>query len=322
MPNFDGGHYFLTALIPVRTGLCADPLTTATVTSHAHELRATLGAMPTALQTPATERIGINSPFARSDRTHFARFAIIDDVAFNGRGQRDPIRVALLGPEPSVHDPVDRLHCAYLLFVADFDAASGAESELAGYLTHLWSVMETELREMLQHCDGYDLLDGPQGFVRVIRACQVETTMPFNDYWPGAPPLAPVPLAPLLAPVGVVLAALVLGLIGALAAALAGWSTRGWLILALVGLVALPLAVWWAYRSVMTKGAAPFPAAPRSDLRSVLKALYLQQQFTRFAIAMQGRDPVALHAAFASFLREHRPDDVAAPTQPRGVVRS
>ena len=47
----------------------------------------------TALQTPATEHIGLNSPFARDGRTHFARFAVIDDAAYNGRDQRDRDRV-------------------------------------------------------------------------------------------------------------------------------------------------------------------------------------------------------------------------------------
>ncbi|MBU8536686.1 hypothetical protein [Falsiroseomonas tokyonensis] len=316
MPNFDGGHYFLTALIPVRTGLCADPRTDATVTSHVHELRATLAAMPTALQTPATEKIGINSPFARSDRTHFARFAILDDVAFNGRGQRDPIKVALkLAPQPSEADPVDRLPCSYLIFVVDFDAPDGSEAALADYLTHLWSVMEPELRAILMHTEGHERATDAAGFVRLIRACQLETTMPFNDYWQGAPPLVPLPLKRLLLPAALAAGALVLGLV-------IGIFAKGWLWLALLGLVALPVTLWWAWRSVMQAGAKPFPMAPRSDLPHVLKALYLQQKFTRFAIETQGQGPEALHAAFGDFLARHRPEDVAAPTQHRGVVRS
>lgn len=315
MPNFDGGHYFLTVLIPVRAGLCSDPRTDATVTSHTQALRAALVALPTALQTPATEKIGINSPFARSDRTHFARFAILDDVAFNGRGQRDPIKVALkLAPQPSVTDPVDRLPCAYLILVADFDTPDGSDAALADYLGHLWSVMEPELREILAHTEGHDRAKDAAGFVRLIRACQVETTMPFTDYWQGAPPLTPLPLKKLLLPAIVSAGALVLGLV-------IGLFEDDWLWLALAGLVALPLALWFAYSRVMAAGAQPFPMAPRSDLPSVLKALYLQQHFTRFATDTQGMSPEALHAAFGEFLATHRPEDAAAPTQHRGVVR-
>jgi hypothetical protein len=315
MPNFDGGHYFLTALVPIRGDLCADPRTDATVTSHLHELRATLAALPTALQTPATEKIGINSPFARGTRTHFARFAILDDVAFNGRGQRDPIAVAVgLGKQPSVADPVDRLPCSYLIFVADFDAPDGSQAALDDYLTHLWQIMEPELRDIFGHCDGHAQLTDAAGFAGLIRACQVETTMPFNDYWQGAPPLVPLPLKRLLLPALVAAGALVLGLV-------IGIFAHRWLWLSLAGLVALPVALWWAYSRVMAAAAVPFPMAPRSDLPSVLKALYLQQQVTRFAIDTQGADPATLHATFGDFLARHRPEDAAAPTQRPGVVK-
>ena len=322
MPNFDGGHYFLTVLIPVRTDPVQDPRSTASVTSHTHALREALAALPTALQTPATEHIGLNSPFARDGRTHFARFAVIDDAAYNGRDQRDPIRVALLGPDPVTPDPVDHLPHPYLLFAADFDAASGDVVELATYLRGLWAVMEPEWRSILEHCHGYERVDGPGGFVGLIEACQVETTMPFNDYWTGGPQLTPLPLRPLLAPLVVAAVVLLLGLAGALLAAMMGGGARFWLMLALLGLVAVPVAAFIAYRQLTAKAREAFPTASRSDLPGVLKALYLQQAFTRFAIDQQGRDPAALHAAFGDFLRAQRPEDTTAPTQPRGVVRA
>jgi hypothetical protein len=322
MPNFDGGHYFLTVLIPVRTDTVQDPRSTSTATSHTHALRDALVALPTALQTPATERIGLNSPFARDGRTHFARFAVIDDAAYNGRDRRDPIRVALFGPDPVKADPVDHLPHPYLLFAADFDAASGDAAELGSYLRGLWSVMEPEWRSILEHCHGYKAGDGPEEFVRLITACQLETTMPFNDYWTGGPELTPLPLRPLLAPVAIAAGALLLGLLAALLATMMGGGTRWWLMLALLGLVALPVTVFIAYRQLTARAGEPFPTAARSDLPGVLKALYLQQAFTRFAIDQQGRDPAALHAAFGDFLRTQRPEDTTAPTQQRGVVRS
>jgi hypothetical protein len=86
-------------------------------------------------------------------------------------------------------------------------------------------------------------------------------------------------------------------------------------VLALVGLFV-------DYTLVMRKGRKPFPPAPNSTLRDVLKALYLQQAFTRFAAEQQGRDLAATGAAFRRFLLENDPTNVDGPTQPPGVIRS
>lgn len=320
MPNFDGGHYFLTALIPVRTDPCQDPRSTESVTSHTHALREVLASLPTALQSPATEKIGVNSPFARCGRTHFARFAVLDDVAFNGRAQQDPIwarlRAAIGRPYP-VTDAVDSLPCPYLIVVADFDADDGEAETLEAWARDLFAVMEPEWRAILQHCHGYERVAGAAGFARLLRACQVETTMPFNDYWSVAPPFKPLDLLRTLAPA---ITGLVMLLLGGVV-----WALHGapfWRYLTQIGALVLPAGLLWAWFVVMREGKKPFPTAPRSDLQSVLKALYLQQQFTRFAIAQQGMGPATLHAAFATFLATHQPGNPALPTQPRGVVRS
>ena len=39
MPNFDGGHYFLTAFVPVRQGLTKDPAGTDRILSHVHAIK-------------------------------------------------------------------------------------------------------------------------------------------------------------------------------------------------------------------------------------------------------------------------------------------
>jgi len=320
MPNFDGGHYFLTALIPVRTDPCTDPRSSESVTSHTHALREVLASLPTALQTPVTEKIGVNSPFARCGRTHFARLAVLDDVAFNGRAQRDPIlatlRSAIGRPYPPT-DTVDSLPCPYLIFVADFDAPDGAPETMESWARDLFGVIEPELRAILEHCHGYERVTGAAGFARLLRACQVETTMPFNDYWSVAPPFKPLDLLQTLAPALVGVAMLLVGGLG--------WILSGapfWRYLTQMGFVVLPAGLAWAWWVVMREGKKPFPTAPRSDLQSVLKALYLQQQFTRFAIANQGQGPATLHAAFATFLATHQPGNTSMPTQPRGVVKS
>ena len=89
MPTFDGGHYFLTAVVPISTAPVKDGLA---ATSPVHALRKRLSLLPTAVETPA--RGDGQSPFARNTRNHFARFVIIDDVAYPGRMGRNTIWAA------------------------------------------------------------------------------------------------------------------------------------------------------------------------------------------------------------------------------------
>ncbi len=81
MPTFDSGAYFLTTLIPIAVEPIFDD---GVVTSPVHALRKRLSLLPR----------GERSPFARSTRNHFARFVVIDDVAYNGREQPDTLLVA------------------------------------------------------------------------------------------------------------------------------------------------------------------------------------------------------------------------------------
>src|SRR6185436_4065512 len=126
MPNFDGGHYFLTALIPIRTDLIElDGLRNSPV----YLVRESLSLLPPAMQSKAAEEIGLNSPFAKNLRTHFTRFAVIDDVSWNGRVPVNPLVVAAKGLNPVVGGAYDELTCPFLLWAVDFDAASGEAKE-------------------------------------------------------------------------------------------------------------------------------------------------------------------------------------------------
>lgn len=312
MPNFDGGHYFLTVFIPVRDGAIVDA--DGAVTSHVHALREELAVLPTAQQSPASERVGFSSPFDRNLRTHLARLVVIDDVAYNGRYPINALATAIgtkLGkPGPAIAQPIDQLPQPYLLFACDFDANSGLPAELSSYLHSLWNTMGDEWRAVLAHCHTRENIDSAEAFERLIVACQVETTMPFNDYWPNSPPLPGLNMAQAVGPAAAGLALLILGVFG------------GGCVVRLIGLVVIVAGIVWAYACVMRGGAKPLPAAPDADLRSVLKALYLQQRFIRFAIDMQGVDPDSLHTAFGAFLAIHQPDNALAPTQAPGVVRS
>ena len=309
MPTYDGGHYFLTVFIPIRTTPITDGVA---FTSPVHALRKRLAVLPPAVETPACT--GAQSPFARNRRNHFARFVVIDDVAYNGRQQPNALLTTFRGQNPVVAQPQDHLIHPFLLFAADFDAASGAETERDSYLAALWDTMQVELRAILTYCEGFDArVTDATSFAKYIASCQIETTMPFNDYYVDSPQLPTWSWRPYA--VAAVAAAIAVALI------FDGWAGL------VFGAGALAVVVWMAYRSVMTFGARPFPAAPDSSLPAVLKSLYLQRVFTRFAIDNQtlaaAAEPAAarqLYDAFAGFVATHQPTSLDQPTQPPGVI--
>jgi hypothetical protein len=334
MPNFDAGRYFLTVLAPLksrRRELYADGVSTMT-------LEQDLALWATALQSPATQETGVNSPFARNRRNHLARFAILDDVVYNGAPPVDPILGRLTGRDPITPQPVDSVAPGYLLFTAEIDAVtedgaplpatlSAAEQDAVrdAYARMLWETAGNRLRGVFRHCAGFDDVRDAGGFARYIARAQVETTMPFNDYYTEAPKLPSLPILPLAAAVLAPLAVVALALLGILfgterlplLSAFVDWTPRGSLGWAALASVAV---AWLAYRFVLARGSRPLPPATDATLPDVLKALYLQRQFARFAERQQGADPAALHAAFGAFLDEHKPDDVDGPTQPPGTI--
>jgi hypothetical protein len=318
MPNYDAGHYFLTALAPIRMDSI---LKNGQSHSRRHLIRERLAAMPTAESTLISAGQGDNNPFARCTRTHFARFVVLDDVVFNGRVSGDTlldlVRDRLRRPptDPLTSQPDDRLSTPFLIFVADFDAASGADPELRSYLTDLWKTMRDELRGIFEHCVGFERIDTAEAFCDYLTKCQIETTMPFNDYW-AAPLVAtdfdfkPYLMAAVAAVAGLGLVTLLTDL------------HRVWFFVLTVVILALVLIV--LYWNVMAKAKRPFPKspppAPSSDLPSVLKALYLQRGFTELAIRVQGARDQALHEEFGKFIIDYKPADIAGPTQPPGVI--
>jgi hypothetical protein len=321
MPNLDGGHYFYTGLFPVRR----EPVKRAdgSITTPLLSLREALATLPNFSQVPEgrdpggrTDRI---SPFARCRRTHFARFAVIDDPAYNGRDGIDAVKNAALslvhrGVDLLVHQPVDHLSRPWLLFTADFDAREPGDRDR--WAIGLWERMEPELRTVFGACRGFDRVKSGAGFADYLAQGQLETTMSFNDYYIDPPGFA-TPIKGILAAAGALALAIV-----AVAVLLIVRLDLGWWVLVPALLVAVAAAAWLAYRLVMRAGAKPFPTAPNGDLPSVLKGLYLRQKLTAFAIAQQGADAQTLHAAFARFLEETRPGNVDGPTQPPGVLRA
>ncbi len=310
MPNRDGGHYFLTALTPIHADPCEG--TQGMITSPTAAVREALATLPTAAQSKASIDSGRSSPFARCHRTHLARLVVIDQPAFNGRTPGNSLVDALRKTDLLAPGPVDTLTRSWVLLAVDFDPGDGPADGLHDYLAGLWDVMSDELRSVYAHCYGFtDSVRDRGGFARYIIRCQVETTMPFNDYGTVPPVLPTLPVKGMAALAAIfIIAATILG----------GRAGIGWGVLAFLGSAAIALGA--AYRFVAVRGSKPFPTAPGSDLRTVLKALFLQQQFARFAIAQQGAGADELYAAFGAFVATYRPGDVAGPTQAPGVIRS
>lgn len=310
MPNLDGGHYFYTGLFPVM--LDSVQRADGSYTVHSHLLREALASLPNFSESSGPIR---TSPFARSETTHFVRLAVIDEPEFNGRDPVDALKQAAKGIDLLAHQPVDHLSRAWLMLASDFDATdAGARDRWAA---GLWDVMEPELRAIFGHCERFGEVRDGAAFAAYLARGQVETTMSFNDYWIKPPPFPSLSLGAIVATVIVVLAVF-LGL---------GWLVHrqygaGWWIWILAALLGVAAGLWAAYKLVVARGSRPFPTAPDSDLKSVLKGLYLQQNLVRFAIDHQGASPEALHAAFGQFLASAQPANVDEPTQKPGVLHA
>ena len=308
MPNFDAGHYFLTVLAPIRL----DPdMQDNKIRSRRHMIREKLTAMPSGERTVASRGVGENYPFARNAKTHFARFFVLDDVVFNGRVSGDSLLDRLSGSDPLDPQPVDRLSTPFLIFVADFDAQSAGDNELNAYLSELWTSMGAELTAIFRHCVGFEAVKTAQDFCVYIKKCQIETTMPFNDYWSAAPALKDITLLPYLIGAGT-------GAVLILASLFYGGL---WLI---AGLLVLILSAVLGYLALMHAARLAFPIssppAPGPDLPAVLKSLYVQRAFTALAIDVQGESDQQLYDKFGAFLAATQPNDLTAPTQSPGVI--
>ncbi len=335
MPSHDGGHYFLTVLAPVRTDTVIDPIVGRS-RSHEHTLAQKLALMATGRQTAVSPPDALPSPFAANTLNHFARLVIIDGPTFNGRVSEDTLMAAVQGVNPLTPQPVDRLNAPYLLFAAEIDAPGDGETALRAYTDELWATMRTDLVQIFNHCVGFEGIDSEGAFHGYIKQCQVETTMPFNDYWADGLTFKPINLPlgllkPALGVVGLGLALWVLALIldGVFVAlhqdnpiATLVSAVTGWGVIVIVALLLLAAVVaYGAYRLILSRGMQPFATAPDSDLQSVLKGLFLQQHFTRFAIEAQALDDAQLYDRFGAFLDEVQPEG-GAPTQTPGEVRA
>ncbi|MFV0303611.1 MAG: hypothetical protein ACK5IP_22545 [Paracoccus sp. (in: a-proteobacteria)] len=330
MADLDSGHLFLTTLAPIK-GVGSSP---GEGVSHEQKVRIALAQLPTALQSPATQGIGINSPLARNSRTHLARMFVLSDIVFNGRNRQNPIVASAKGINPVDPLPIDQLNSAYLVFCADVDAvtedgaplphklsAAQQKAVRASYARKLWDTMGTELAEIYGNCVGFDHVRTADDFAAYLDKCHVETTMPFHDYYLDLPKFnelnVKLLLAAVLVPAAVAILSLLLRIFGLLDLPMLGFSTFWTFVVAAVVTVIVALA---AIGHALRNGAKPLAPAKYDDLPSVLKGLYVQQTFSDFVIENQGADPAELHRAFGDYLARHRPENKLSPTQTPGVI--
>jgi len=325
MPTFDGGHCFLTTLLPINSQnvVMVDGLHY----SHVQLVRNALAVMPVAHQSPATVQQACNSPFARCTKTHFARIVVLDDTIFNGRMPENSLLVAIKGEDPTVPKAVDTLPTPYLFFTADFDAPQGTEAELRDWLRGVWTKMRADLDPVFVHCFQYsDRVKDADTFADYMIAHQIDTTMPFNDYWPPGVDLTKA--LPTLNLLWVTFVAVVAGtavgwglswVFGKLGLIPAGGFWHG-LEMALFSLIGLGVALYTAYKMVLRAGLKPFPMAPNGDLPSVLKGLHMQRELIGLVPSLQGQSDQAVFDAMGTFLNAMQLDNLQAPTQAPGTI--
>ena len=131
-----GGTYALTVMAPIVRGRETD-------------LREYLERQP----------IGRESPLARLERTHMARWVIVPQLYYQGPPQKP-----------------DSLKYEWLVFTSDFDGG------LDGYLDDVCEHMSAEADEIWGHCVGYPGAADRDAFKRYMRHNQVHTTVPFGAY--------------------------------------------------------------------------------------------------------------------------------------------
>ncbi len=332
MPNFDTGHYFLTTLAPIKKGTMVN--NDKEVLSFAQNLQRVLDTLPTALQSPATEKVGINSPFVREKSTHFCRFTIINNVVFNGRNKSNVLWRVLEKINPLIPNHVDSLKSEYLMFVVDFDAVMSIGDSLPdtlslheqnevrnAYAKRLWQHLQTEIQKIYSNCVGFEKVETAENFAQYIEKCQIETTMSFNDYWINPPTLHRLSIPMLAALVGtpivVALVSLLCFIFGRSHIPILGWSS-GWSLA--LGSLSIAIALYVAYLYILWNGRKPMSPGKYADLPSVLKSLYIQQNFKQFAIDAQSMSKDDLYNNFGEFLKQHKLHQKNSPTQNAGVI--
>lgn len=152
MPNEAGRAYGLTTLCPIRSG--------AEAPREGHSARSFAAMTRDALQ---ALNESAHSPMAQVPETYLCRFMVLDNVAYQGKPAK-----------------LDRLRSSYLVFVADLHAGADSEAGLQRYLQGMWQHAGSMVKDVWQHCVGFEAVSDAASFAAYIKRCQVETTFYFN----------------------------------------------------------------------------------------------------------------------------------------------
>ncbi|HEX3874693.1 MAG TPA: hypothetical protein VHW26_11145 [Solirubrobacteraceae bacterium] len=102
---------------------------------------------------------GPASPLAKVARTHFARWVVLGDVVYEGKGQRDHLKLG------------------QLLFTSNFDGR-----DLDSYLESLRTGLGAAADEIWSHCCGYPGSGDAAAFAAYMRKHHVESSLFFGAY--------------------------------------------------------------------------------------------------------------------------------------------
>lgn len=167
--NISGRAYALTILSPIKSGYTQDEIAYADVIRD-H------------LQKWNFEE---NSPMAKVPQTYLCRFFVLDDVYTESQptgGAPDTFSDFL----PAVPDSIrrntvpkeDHLKNRYLVFSSNFHG--GENGDLDGYLRGMWNAISDRVKELWQHCYGFEKVRDADSFIRYMKQCQLPASLFFN----------------------------------------------------------------------------------------------------------------------------------------------
>lgn len=140
MPNQSGNAYGLTIFSPIKK-------ITVGKQSAAAATRQYLQEMP----------LHAKSPMAKVPNTYLCRFYILNDVFY----------------QSSPHE-LDHLKSSYIVFSSNF------HGDLEPYLAGMWNTIPDTIKEIWQHCYGFEQVNSVGSFISYMKKCQKETTFYFN----------------------------------------------------------------------------------------------------------------------------------------------
>lgn len=363
---FDGSTYVLTTILPISDRIIhnqaddndddGNPVKTSRGTdglvidfnatqplSCLHYLQEILAGLPTSNDVPDEFRKELDqwkAPPSLNDRTHFLRWAVITDLAYNGRPRRSfltQLLEDLRGHRLTDAEPQTRLSRAVLLMSVIFDADDGSDKTVDNYLRELWANMKTELNLILPCLVGFEKENAATSFVQLVRRHQIRPAFSWSDYawesddvpegryWGALATLLPLVLIP-----AITVARCSSANPGAWEIALAAalWiSAFHWASQRFERLINTPSAVPSSPFDGRAGNDSTQPQTSRLRLRDIRKAMYLRDQMISFLSDLQCVSPddypERLHSEFGAFIEAHKPMDTMEKSlmQPAGQTK-